>query len=155
MRQEIPVHCFSISLYVLRHTDNGEQVLILKRQDSLLAEQWCQICGRIEAGETAWQTALREAKEETGLIFDQIFSANYCEQFYEVRRNAIILVPVFIAYAPRDCRIQLNHEHSAYLWTSFKQAKEYLPFPGQHLALEYIERFFIRQNPHSLLAITP
>ncbi|WP_312882971.1 NUDIX domain-containing protein [Rhizobium etli] len=41
----------------------------MRRTGSTLSGEWCQIAGGIEHGETAWQAALREAKEETGCRF--------------------------------------------------------------------------------------
>lgn len=63
-----------------------------------LAGIWCQIARKVEGGETAWQAALRELYEETGLAPDAFYSADICEQFYEADRDAITVAPVFVAF---------------------------------------------------------
>ena len=65
--QEIPIRSFAVSVVVIRHAATGPEVLLLRRTRSLAGE-WCQIAGAIEPGETAWQAALRETREETGLV---------------------------------------------------------------------------------------
>ncbi|MFT8210645.1 MAG: NUDIX hydrolase [Symbiopectobacterium sp.] len=151
MRHEIPVHCFSIALYVLRPSRTGYQVLLLRRNGHTQPGQWCQIAGGIEAGEDAWQTAQREAKEETGLQLTDLYSAERCEQFYEADNNGITLVPVFVAYVAADVDIVLNAEHSEFHWATFEQAERMLPFPGQREVLHHIQRYFAKQQPHPML----
>ncbi|WP_072034235.1 NUDIX hydrolase [Pectobacterium fontis] len=151
MRQEILVRSFSISLFIIRRTESECRILLLKRRGSTQHGEWCQIAGGVEPGEKAWQTVLREAKEETGLTLSNLYSADYCERFYESDRDAITLVPVFISYVSNNCKITLNEEHSEYYWATFSEALKRLPFPGQHMALEFIHRFFIEQEPNNRL----
>ncbi len=77
---EIPIRAFLVSLVVLRKTDARHEVLLLERTQTLVGE-WCQVSGSIEEGETAWQAALRELNEETGLKPGALYSADTCEQF--------------------------------------------------------------------------
>lgn len=151
MRQGIPVRAFSISLFIIRRASDENRVLLLKRLGHTQPGEWCQIAGGIEDGELAWQTALREAKEETGLVLSNLYSADYCEQFYEADRNAITLAPVFVSYVAADCRITLNHEHSEYYWASYSEALRMLPFPGQRRTLESIWAGVVECEPHALL----
>ncbi|HBD83024.1 MAG TPA: NUDIX hydrolase, partial [Dehalococcoidia bacterium] len=44
---------------------------------------WQEISGLIEPRETAWEAALREIKEETGLTPYRFYSADFVERFYE------------------------------------------------------------------------
>ena len=150
---EIPVKCFSIALFVLRRVQGDVQVLVLRRRGSTQEGQWCQIAGHIEDREPAWQTALREAREETGLRLLSLWSANTCEHFYEAHRNRLTLVPVFIGWTADDAQVVLNHEHDDYRWVSFAEAATLLPFPGQRELLGWIQRHFIEQAPMPMLNI--
>jgi dihydroneopterin triphosphate diphosphatase len=66
---EIPIRCFAVSVVLLRRVSAGCEVLLLRRNHTLVGE-WCQIAGAIEEGEKAWEAALREVNEETNLTCD-------------------------------------------------------------------------------------
>ena len=150
---EIPVRCFSIALFILRRMQGEVRVLVLRRRGSTQEGQWCQVAGHIEDQEPAWQTALREAREETGLALTSLWSANTCEHFYEAHRNRLTLVPVFIGWAADNAEVVLNHEHDDYRWATFAEAATLLPFPGQRELLGWIQRHFIEQAPTPMLNI--
>lgn len=100
--------------------------------------------GSIEEGETAWQTALRELDEETGLQPNALYSADTYEQFYEADRDAITIAPVFVAFVDNSATVTLNHEHSEYRWVSFAEAFEMVAFGGQRRVLGWIEDEFVK-----------
>ncbi|MBX8827121.1 NUDIX domain-containing protein [Ochrobactrum sp. SFR4] len=107
----------------------------------------------MEYGETAWQAALREVEEEIGLCLADLYSADICEQFYEADRDAITLTPVFVAFAPTDCSVQLNDEHDDFRWLSLYEATALLPFVGQQATLEHIKKEFVERKPDPWLCI--
>ena len=60
-------------VYVLRKTSRGHEVLLLKRsKNDSLDKLWLSVAGKIEEGETASQTGLRELGEETGVTADLV-----------------------------------------------------------------------------------
>ena len=149
---EIPIRCFGVAVVVLRKVGAETQVLLLRRNHTLVGE-WCQIAGGIEDGEKAWETALREVKEETGLSCTRLYSADICEQFYEADRDAITLAPVFVGQVDAEAQVVLNEEHSAFCWTSFASAIDMVPFAGQRHVLRHVEAEFVNRQPvkHLLL----
>jgi len=149
---EIPIRAFLASLVAIRKTEAQFEVLLLKRTQTLVGE-WCQIAGSIEEGETAWQTALRELDEETGLKPTKFYSADTCEQFYEADRDAITIAPVFVAFIDHTAKVSLNHEHSEYRWVSFAEAIEMVAFGGQRRVLHWIEDEFVTRIPSNHLLI--
>ena len=85
---EIPIKSSIVSLIAVRRTERLHEVLLLKRAQTQVGT-WCQIAGGIEDGETAWQTALRELDEETGLQEEPGFLARAATQISsEVSKNA-------------------------------------------------------------------
>lgn len=149
---EIPIRSFLASLVAVRKTETRHEVLLLKRTQTLIGE-WCQVAGSIEDGETAWQTALRELDEETGLRPNALYSADICEKFYEADRDAITIAPVFIAFIDNSAAITLNHEHSEYRWVSFGEAIEMVAFGGQRRVLSWVEDVFVKRTPSKHLLI--
>ena len=99
----ISIKAFGVSVVVLRNAGAATETLILKRNSPILHGHWCQVAGSTEAGESGGQTALRELKEETGLVPDRLFSAGYCEQFYHSAVDAIEVAPAFVAFVPATC----------------------------------------------------
>ncbi|WP_210261598.1 NUDIX hydrolase [Ochrobactrum soli] len=140
-------------MFILKPRDDTFDVLLLRRTGSILTGEWCQVAGGIEYGETAWQAALREAKEETGLFLTDLYSADICEQFYEADRDAITLTPVFVAFAPTDSSVQLNDEHDDFRWLSLHEATALLPFAGQRATLEHIKKELVERKPNPWLRI--
>lgn len=63
----VPISCEVASAVVLEDGAEVPRMLLLKRAKAHLQHEWCHVAGGIEAGETAWQAALREIAEETGL----------------------------------------------------------------------------------------
>ena len=99
------------------------------------------------------QAALREMNEETGLVPSRLYSADLCEQFYEISTDSIWIAPIFVAYVDAKATVTLNEEHSEYRWTSIGPAIDLLPFPGQKTMLMHIRRWFVEREPCRLLEI--
>ncbi|CUX54483.1 NUDIX hydrolase [Agrobacterium deltaense] len=143
---EIPIRCVAVSVVVIRKRTVRHEVLLLRRNHTLIGE-WCQVVGGIEDGEKAWETALREVSEETGLICDFLYSADISEQFYEVDRNVISMLPVFVGIVDAERPVFLNDEHSEFQWVSFAEATEMVPFAGQRHVLKHVEAEFVNREP--------
>ena len=153
IREEVPIKSFSIAAYICRIENGGAQFLIIKRQTSYLRDTWQMVSGRIEHGEKAWEAALREIREETGLIPDRLYSANDVELFYEVGQNCINLVPVFVGFIDSDQAVTLSPEHSEYKWVSPDEAAALLTFESQTKTIRMIEAKFVKQEPEKFLII--
>ena len=66
-----------VDCYVYNLIRDVPEFLILKRNKNKIYEHLCQgVAGKIEKNEVAWQTAIRELKEETGLDPLNIFIAD-------------------------------------------------------------------------------
>ena len=85
-----------IDAYIYRKTKKGILYLILRRAKTKIYEHlWQGVAGKIEKGEKAWEAAVRELKEETGLDPARIFVADHVSRFYETHGDRLNLVPVF------------------------------------------------------------
>jgi len=154
IREEIPIKSFSICAYICKKANQQAKFLILKRCSAYLRDNWQMVSGKIEKNEKAWEAALREIKEETGIIPDELYSADMLEQFYEIGQNCINLVPIFVGFVENDAEVTLSSdEHDEYKWVSKQEAKQYLKFENQLKALEHIENRFIKNEPYQYLKI--
>ncbi len=127
-----------IDAYVFRRTEKGLRFLLLKRNVNKIYEHlWQGVAGKIEAGEKAWEAAVRELKEETGLDPKTIFVADHVSRFYEVHRDRINLVPVF-GIEVADEQIQLSQKHCDFLWVDLEKALQLLIWRGQRTGIKVV-----------------
>ncbi len=148
----IPVNCYGVTAIILKKCDDGYQVLLIKRAKAL-RDTWCYVAGSIEDGEKAWEAALREIKEETGLVPSKLYSGSICEQFYEIQKDSIWIAPVFIAYIFDAQEVRLNEEHTEFKWVTIEEAMQLVSFPGQARILEQVDKEFIKKKPTDWLLI--
>ncbi len=127
-----------VDCYVYRQTDKGLMFLILKRNKKKLYEHlWQGVAGKIEKDEEAWQTAIRELKEETGLDPVKMFVADHVSQFYEKHGDRVNLVPVF-GIEVDSKNVILSDEHIEYKWVDFKEAFDTLVWNGQRKGIQTV-----------------
>ena len=127
-----------VDCYVYQQTDKGLKFLILKRNEKKLYEHlWQGVAGKIEKDEEAWQTAIRELKEETGLDPVKMFVADHVSQFYEKHGDRVNLVPVF-GIEVDSKNVILSDEHIEYKWVDFKEAFDTLVWNGQKKGIQTV-----------------
>jgi 8-oxo-dGTP pyrophosphatase MutT (NUDIX family) len=94
--------------------------------------------GHVEAGETAVQTAKREATEEVGLGGSVILGLWQLEQvhpFYIASSDEIVMSPRFVAEVGLSWKPVLNSEHSEFRWVQESKVGEMFVWPGQRAAI--------------------
>lgn len=153
IRQEIPVRSFFICCYVCNKHRDPAEYLLLRRAGGYLHGLWQPVTGRIEKGEKAWQAALREVEEEAGLVPEELYSANFVQMFYDIDKDGINIVPVFIAFVADDAQPILSEEHSDLCWLPAEPAREHVYFPQQRDTLTRIEQEFVQRPPMEFLRI--
>ena len=127
-----------VDSYIYRNTDAGPVYLILKRKTGKYYEHlWQGVAGKIEKGETAWQAAVRELKEETGKKPVKMFVADHIASFYDASKDRIQMVPIF-GVEVENSEVQLSEEHSEYKWVSFEEALTLLTWKGQKEGLRTV-----------------
>lgn len=139
---------------VLIKRDEGK-ILLMKRS-KYPADSWCYVAGSIEEGETAWETAIREVKEETGMRCGEdytLYSGDTMEQLYNTAKDYIWIAPVFVALVHSEKEVEINHEHTEYRWMDIEEALKVLSFPEQKRVVRHIEEYFIDEHPTSYLKI--
>ena len=150
----IPIRCHSVSGVAISTVQGETRLLMMKR---VKGDFWCHVAGTVEAGETGWQTIIREFGEETGIRVCELYTAHYLEQFYESASNTVEVVPVFVVYCPPNQVVTLNHEHTEYRWCTLAEAKALVSFPGQQALYDHLWHYFVENSPSALMrvAMTP
>ncbi len=127
-----------VDCYVYRHTNDGIRFLLMKRNLNKMYEHlWQGVAGKIESGETASETAIRELKEETGLNPINMFVADHVSRFYETHGDRINLVPVFGIEVDSD-EVNLSEEHIDCKWVSIDEALDKLIWSGQKKGIQTV-----------------
>jgi len=146
----IPIRSVVVSAVLLSEIEGEVKMLLMKR---VKGNFWCHVAGKIENSETASQAILREIDEETRIKPQQLFSADYLEQFYEANLNVIEMIPAFVAFCEKNQPVILNDEHTEYQWCSLVEAKALAVFSNQRKLYDAIWENFVLQIPNGLLEI--
>lgn len=114
---------------VVYYLENGEPEYLLLQYT---AGHWDLAKGKLEAGETNKQAAIRELQEETGISkieihdgFEESLAYNfrdYTGQFIEKT------VHFFVGRVFKKEVVILSKEHKGYIWLPFKEAVEKLTY---------------------------
>ncbi len=149
----LPVCCTMVSIVVLQGDGADTRMLLAQRRSQYMDGIWSYIAGHIESDETGWQAARRELDEETGLQPESLYATSFSEQFYDLAKDCIQIVPAFVALVPPTACVRLNDEHAAYAWLTIEEAMTRLPFGSQRDLLAHVRREFIERTPAKCLRV--
>jgi len=136
-----------IEVHIFRKIEDGIEFLLMKRApNEVYAGVWQMVTGSIENGEKAFETAIREIKEETNLIPNGFWIVPNINSFYSSVDDSITMVPVFVAEVEKNSDVILSSEHTEYLWCSKDEAKVLLAWPGQRKSVDIISEYFSENN---------
>ena len=146
----IPIRSAVVSAVLLSEIEGELKLLLMKR---VKGNFWCHVAGKLEAGETASQAILREIHEETAIQVQQLFSADYLEQFFEPSLNVIEMIPAFVGFCDINQSVYLNQEHTEYQWCNLPEAKALALFANQKKLYDFVWQNFVLQQPIEQLRI--
>lgn len=129
-----------VDAYIFRKMNARLQfLLLLRRPDVSFGNTWQGLHQRIEDQETALEAAHRAVLTSTGLTPTETYSADYINQVYDHRRDAVVLAPVFAFTVPPRPSIQLAEEFSDSAWCEREEASARLLWSGQRWAVRHID----------------
>ncbi|MBO6586373.1 MAG: NUDIX domain-containing protein [Gracilimonas sp.] len=121
-----------IDVYPYKIKGGQPLFLIFKRSsEKIYGNQWRMVGGKVKEGETSWEGALRELKEETGLSPVKFWTIPSVNQFYEAKSDSVHAIPAFAAELSGNKEIKLDDEHSEYKWVSIEGVEPYISWPEQ------------------------
>lgn len=139
-----------VDVYVLRQGVTGLETLVLRRGTAgRCPGSWEAVHGSIEAGEHPRDAALRELREETGLVPRRLYNLSRVESFYRHGTDEVGFIPVFAAFVG-EAEVTLSHEHDAAEWMPLPAAQGRLAWPRERRALEDIQVLLARGDAGTL-----
>ncbi len=124
-----------IDLHIMRWIDESPSYLLLQRAAGEIYEHiWQGVTGKIKPGETAWQAAVRELHEETGLTPTRMWNVDRVNFFYEAAEDRMNSIPVF-GVEVNAAELTLSQEHQRYRWCTIEQGAKLILWEQQKQGL--------------------
>src|SRR4051812_21701298 len=120
-------HEFSAGFILFRQTAEGPVFLLLD-----YGKHWDYAKGHLEKGETAWDAALRELREETGIRRVERVGRfkGEIKYFFQSRKKGLVFKTVTFFLGRTDTKkVELSDEHEGYAWMDYDEALERLTYP--------------------------
>lgn len=135
-----------IEAHIFRKKKKGIELLLLKRgEKEIYGGLWQMVTGKIRKGEKAYKAALREIREETGIIPKRFWVVPNVNSFYSHEKNYISLLPVFAAEVENNSKIIISKEHCDYSWFTPAKSKKLFAWPGQRRSVDIITEYFTKE----------
>jgi 8-oxo-dGTP pyrophosphatase MutT (NUDIX family) len=120
-------------------------IVLFRKEDSKIlflllhypSGHWDFIKGKMEDGESTHETAIREAKEETG-ITDITFLENFEEWIkydFQYQGELVHKKVVFFLAETKTNQVMISHEHLGYTWMDYNTSMEKTTFDNAKTVL--------------------
>lgn len=136
-----------IEAHIFRTNGSDLEFLLLKRADNeRYPGIWQMVTGSVNENEKAFAAALREIKEETGLVPKKFWIVPNVNSFYSPERDIVIMIPVFAAQVSENSKVIISDEHSEFKWLNKDDAKKLLAWNGQRNSVDTIYQYFTSEK---------
>lgn len=136
-----------IEAHIFRRNKNELEFLAMKRvSGGSYPNLWQMVTGAIDDNEKAYKTAIREIKEETGIVPLRMWTLPNINSFYSSPDDCIFIIPVFATEVKMDDLITLSSEHSEYKWVDKDEMFNILPWPGQKKSVEILSEYLASEK---------
>ena len=123
----------SAGIVLFRKENDKNQFLLLHYPSG----HWDFVKGKMESGESTHETAVREAKEETG-ITDITFLDNFeewIEYNFQFQGELVHKKVVFFLAETKTTDVKISHEHLDFTWMDYNTAMEKTTFDNAKTVL--------------------
>lgn len=125
----------TVDAYVIRPLRAGWRVLGLQRAaDTRCPGAWETVHGRLEPGERPEDGAVREIREETGLVPQRLYVITV-QPYYLKATGTVQLAVVFAAFVGEPGDVTLGDEHQRFEWLDVDTALARFVWPRERAAL--------------------
>lgn len=125
---------FSAGFVLFRKTPEGLRFLLLD-----YGKHWDYPKGHLEEGETAWQAAVRELREETGIRqVDRVgrFERDMHYAFHSPKKGNIAKTVTYFLGQTREEQVKLSDEHTGHEWLPYEEASARLTYDNAREMLQ-------------------
>jgi dATP pyrophosphohydrolase len=133
------IHHYYVVVLIVRVIDDEAEILLVKRAPGrYMSDTWQLVSGSLEPGEEAWRSALREMREETGLVPFELYRLSTLTRFYRSDIDSINTAPMFCALVTDAARPVPNDELTAVEWVNIFDARSWLMWPADREAIDEV-----------------
>ena len=128
----------TIDVFVVRPLTAGWRVLALQRgQHARCPGAWEPVHGHIDPGEQPEEAAVRELREETGLVAERLYIVRV-QPFYIRATRTLQLAVVFATFVAEPANVVIGTEHVRAEWLTVDEALVRYGFPGERASLREV-----------------
>lgn len=128
-----------VEVYVFRRRGAVEFLALRRAADRrLLPGVWQPVTGKRRPVERALDAAVREVREETGLVPRRWWALETLTAFFEPGTDSILLLPLFAAEVGPGAAVRLSREHDRYRFLSAREAGRRYLWAAQRRALDAV-----------------
>jgi bis(5'-nucleosidyl)-tetraphosphatase len=127
---------------VLFRKENNENLFLLLHYPS---GHWDFVKGKMEKNESYNETAIRETREETGIIdinFVEGFE-EWIEYNFQFQKELVNKKVVFFLAETKTKNIEISHEHQNFIWLNYIDAMEKTTFDNAKTVLSKAQKKLI------------
>lgn len=140
--------------FILFRESRGQPLFLLLDY----GQHWDYPKGHLEKGESAWQAAVRELCEETGIRqVDRVtrFQRDMHYRFFSSKKGHVEKTVTYFLGRTRTEKVTLSDEHSGHVWLAYPQAFACLTFPNARHILTAAHQALLRHtSPRARRAAT-
>ena len=129
----------SAGIVLFRRDSSKNEFLLLNYPQG----HWDFVKGKVEQNETPHETAIREAREETGITNIEFIDGfeESVEYDFRFKREDIHKKVIFFLAKTDEKNIKLSHEHNDYLWLEYSDALKKTTFENAKNVLTKANEF--------------
>ena len=129
----------SAGIVLFRNNSGKNEFLLLNYPQG----HWDFVKGKIEQNEIPHETALRETKEETGIVNIEFLDGfkESVEYDFRFKKEDIHKKVIFFLAKTDEKNIKLSHEHNDYLWLEYSDALKKTTFENAKNVLTKANEF--------------
>lgn len=136
-----------VELHIMKIENGKMKFLLLKRSpDEKYPNIWQMVTGKIKNGEKAFEAALRELKEETSLVAEELYSVPFVNSVYLSETDEVCMIPVFLCRVNENDQIKISHEHQEFRWVDVEEAEKMLNWEGQKKSIRLINDYWFNSR---------